>query len=62
MGVLNEEKETLRRPSSKTLDARFLNEIQNGLDCASLESEAVLDVVIGRAVYDLSSIFALRYM
>jgi DNA-binding CsgD family transcriptional regulator len=31
--------------NSKTLDARFLNEIQNGLNCSPFESEAVLDVV-----------------
>jgi DNA-binding CsgD family transcriptional regulator len=31
--------------SSKTLDARFINEIQTGLNCSPFESEAVLDVV-----------------
>jgi DNA-binding NarL/FixJ family response regulator len=45
MGVRNKKKETLGRLNSKTLDARFLNEIQNGLNCSPFESEAVLDVV-----------------
>ncbi len=44
MGVRNKKKETLRRLNSKTLDARFLNEIQNGLNCSPFESEAVLEV------------------
>ena len=61
MGVRNKKKETIPRLNSKTLDARFLNEIQSGLNCSPLESEAVLAVVIGRPVYDLGSIFALRY-
>ena len=45
MGVRNKKKETLGRLNSKTLDARFLNEIQNGLNCSPFESEAVLDLV-----------------
>jgi DNA-binding CsgD family transcriptional regulator len=45
MGVRNKKRETLARLNSKTLDARFLNEIQNGLNCSPFESEAVLDVV-----------------
>ena len=45
MGVRDKKRETLRRLNSKTLDARFLNEIQNGLNCSPFESEAVLDVV-----------------
>jgi hypothetical protein len=49
MGVRNKKREALRRLGSKTLDARFLNEIQNGLNCSPFESEAVLDVV--REVY-----------
>ena len=44
MGVRNKKKETLRRLNSKTLDARFLNEIRNGLNCSPFESEAVLEV------------------
>jgi DNA-binding CsgD family transcriptional regulator len=45
MGVRNKKKEVLVRLSSKTLDARFINEIQTGLNCSPFESEAVLDVV-----------------
>jgi DNA-binding CsgD family transcriptional regulator len=45
MGVRNKKKETLGRLSSKTLDARFINEIQTGLNCSPFESEAVLGVV-----------------
>ena len=45
MGVRNKKRETLRRLGSKTLDARFLNQIQHGLNCSPFEAEAVLDVV-----------------
>jgi hypothetical protein len=45
MGVRNKKRETLKRLDSKTLDARFLNEIQNGLNCSPFEAEAVLEVV-----------------
>jgi len=45
MGVRNKKQETLRRLDSKTLDARFLNEIRDGLNCSPFEAEAVLDVV-----------------
>jgi len=45
MGVRNKKQEELRRLDSKTLDARFLNEIQNGLNCSPFEAEAVLEVV-----------------
>ena len=45
MGMRNEKREELRRLNSKTLDARFLNEIRNGLNCSPFEAEAVLDVV-----------------
>jgi hypothetical protein len=45
MGVRNKKQETLRRLDSKTLDARFLNEIRNGLNCSPFEAEAVLEVV-----------------
>ena len=34
MGIRNKKQETLRRLDSKTLDARFLNEIRNGLNCS----------------------------
>ena len=45
MGIRNKKQETLRRLDSKTLDARFLNEIRNGLNCSPFEAEAVLEVV-----------------
>lgn len=45
MGVRNKKRETLKRLDSKTLDARFLNEIRNGLNCSPFEAEAVLEVV-----------------
>ena len=45
MGVRNKKRETLRRLNSKTLDARFLNEIKTGPNCSPFEAEAVLEVV-----------------
>jgi len=45
MGVRNKKRETLRRLDSKTLDTKFLHEIQHGLNCSPFESEAVLEVV-----------------
>ena len=45
MGVRNKKREILRRLDSKTLDARFLTEIRNGLNCSPFEAEAVLEVV-----------------
>lgn len=45
MGVRNKKREELRRLDSKTLDARFLNEIRDGLNCSPFEAEAVLEVV-----------------
>jgi len=45
MGRRNKDRETLGRLKSKTLDSRFLNEIQHGLNCSPFEAEAVLDVV-----------------
>jgi DNA-binding CsgD family transcriptional regulator len=49
MGRRNPEKEILDRLESKTLDARFLQEVQSGLNCSPFEAEAVLGVV--REVY-----------
>src|SRR4051812_16084654 len=49
MGIKNPRRQELRRLESKTLDARFLSEIQEGLNCSPFEAEAVLDVV--REVY-----------
>jgi len=45
MGIRNKKRETLRRLDSKTLDAKFLTEVRNGLNCSPFEAEAVLDVV-----------------
>lgn len=45
MGVRNVRRQELRRLEAKTLDARFLTEIQEGLNCSPFESEAVLQVV-----------------
>jgi len=45
MGVRNQKREILRRLGSKTLDARFLTEIRQGLNCSPFEAEAVLEVV-----------------
>ena len=45
MGIRNREREVLERLDSKTLDARFTTEIQQGLNCSPFEAEAVLDVV-----------------
>jgi hypothetical protein len=45
MGVRNVKRQELRRLEAKTLDAQFLTEIQQGLNCSPFESEAVLQVV-----------------
>lgn len=45
MGIRNKKRETLRRLDSKTLDAKFLTEVRNGLNCSPFEAEAVLEVV-----------------
>ena len=45
MGVRNKKKETIGRLRAKTLDAKFLNEVQFGLNCSPFEAEAVLEVV-----------------
>ncbi len=45
MGVRDRKREILRRLDSKTLDARFLTEIEHGLNCSPFEAEAVLEVV-----------------
>lgn len=45
MGVRNCRRETLERLSCKSLDASFMAEIREGLDCSSFEAGAVLDVV-----------------
>ncbi len=45
MGLRNPQKEVTDRLKSKTLEARFLHEIQHGLNCSPFEAEAVLGVV-----------------
>jgi DNA-binding CsgD family transcriptional regulator len=45
MGRRNRSKETLERLRFKTLDAKFLTEIQQGLNCSPFEAEAVVQVV-----------------
>jgi DNA-binding CsgD family transcriptional regulator len=45
MGIPNPAKETISRLEEKTLNARFLNEIREGLGCSPFEAEAVLQVV-----------------
>jgi hypothetical protein len=45
MGIRNRKRETLKRLDSKTLDAKFLQEIQHGLNYSPFEAEAVSEVV-----------------
>ena len=45
MGIRDRKREILRRLDSKTLDAKFLTEIEHGLNCSPFEAEAVLEVV-----------------
>ncbi len=45
MGIRNKKRQVRRRLDSKTLDARFIHEVQHGLNCSPFEAEAVLDVV-----------------
>jgi DNA-binding CsgD family transcriptional regulator len=45
MGIRNRDHEVIGRLESKTLDARFTTEIEQGLNCSPFEAEAVLDVV-----------------
>lgn len=53
MGIRNPDREVIERLHSKTLDARFTTEIEQGLKCSPFEAEAVLDVV--KEVYSPSS-------
>lgn len=46
MGVRNRKRQVFRRLDSKTLDARFLKEIEHGLNCSPFEAQAVLEVVM----------------
>ena len=45
MGIRNQDREVLNRLEAKTLDARFMAEIQEGLSCSPFEAEAVVSVV-----------------
>ena len=45
MGIRNRSKQLIDRLTSKTLDARFVTEIQHGLGCSPFEGDAVLQVV-----------------
>jgi len=45
VGIPNRSKETLDRLEQKTLDARFVAEMREGLGCSPFEAEAVLGVV-----------------
>lgn len=45
MGRRLRTREILGRLNTKSLDARFLAEIREGLGCSAFESEAVLEVV-----------------
>ncbi|MCP4592949.1 MAG: DUF1670 domain-containing protein [bacterium] len=45
MGIRNRRKEVVDRLGSKTLDAQFLAEVRDGLNCSPFEAEAVLGVV-----------------
>lgn len=49
MGIRNRTRQLIERLDSKTLDARFTNEIVYGLSCSPFEAKAVLAVV--REVY-----------
>ena len=49
MGKRNLSREELLRLESKTLDARFKEEVRHGLNCSPFEAEAVVEVV--REVY-----------
>lgn len=45
MGTRHRDREVIQRLVSKTLDARFITEIEQGLNCSPFEANAVLDVV-----------------
>jgi DNA-binding CsgD family transcriptional regulator len=49
MGVRQRAREVIERLDSKSLDARFTTELEQGLNCSPFEAEAVLQVV--REVY-----------
>ena len=45
MGIRNRDREVIESLESKTLDARFISEIEQGLDCWPFVSKAILGVV-----------------
>jgi Protein of unknown function (DUF1670) len=45
VGIRNRDREVIERLDSKTLDARFISEIEEGLDCSPFVSKAILGVV-----------------
>ncbi len=45
MGIRNRDREVIERLESKTLDARFISEIEQGFDCCPFVSKAILGVV-----------------
>jgi Protein of unknown function (DUF1670) len=45
VGIRNPDREVIERLNSKTLDARFISEIEHGLDCSPFVSKAILGVV-----------------
>lgn len=45
MGTRNTKRERLDRLQTKTLDARFIHEIQEGMNCSPFEANAILNVV-----------------
>jgi hypothetical protein len=45
MGIRHVKRQELQRLEAKTLEAKFLGEIQSGLNCSPFEAEAVLQVV-----------------
>lgn len=45
MGVRQRKRETIERLADKTLEARFISEVTQGLNCSPFEAKAVLGVV-----------------
>jgi len=43
--IRNKTEERKRRLSTKTLDQAFRKEVEEGLNCSSIESKALLDIV-----------------
>ena len=45
MGIRQRKRETIERLAEKTLEARFVTEVTQGLNCSPFEARAVLGVV-----------------